>query len=201
MYLFRHTDRRRLVLAASIALLVLAVAAWPAQASSRASARTLARPTLQHVSLPMRIVRFDRAVAAAHGFRVVTRNGVQMSVKRGATTTASAAPYNTLYGNCGYSYFYLSGGNNIYYFNTGFHVNTAAVDYDWHVDIDGPYGYDRDWYWGGGLAFRHDWSSGTRSSPVDDSGYYAGDVQNGLVILVNGGVCYTLHPSDRDYVY
>jgi hypothetical protein len=96
------------------------------------------------------------------------------------------APYNTLYGNCGYSYFYLSGGyNSRYYFNTGFHVNTAAVDYDWHVDIDGPYGYDRDWYFGGGLALRHDWSSGTRSAYVDDSGWYAGDVQSGLAVLVN----------------
>ena len=138
MYLLRHTDRRRLVLAASIALLVLAVAGWPAQASTQASAKTLVRPTLGRVSLPMRIVRFDRAVAAAHGFQVVTRNGVQMSVRRGATATAPVAPYNTLYGNCGYSYFYISGGNNIYYFNTGFHVNTAAIDYDWHLDIETP---------------------------------------------------------------
>lgn len=149
---------------------------------------------------PMRIVGFDREVAVAHGYKIVSRNGREVAVRINAPQ-AAVQSYDTVYGDCGSSYLYMSGGNNTYYMRTGFNLDTRAVDFYWHVDFDGPYGYDRDWYSGYPLGLKYGWSSGTRSTYVDDTGWYAGEVQSGFAILWNGGVCYALHPDDRARVH
>lgn len=153
------------------------------------------------IRTPMKIRAFDKEVVAANGLEVVTRGGVQQLVRKGAGPEAE--PLGRIDGDCGYSYIYVSGGNNIYYFNTGFHVNTSAVSYSWNVDMDGPWGYSRNWGFGGALAFTQDWTSGTRSSVVDDTGWYSGEVvvPSSWAMLWNGSVCYSGGPSDRGEVW
>lgn len=58
-------------------------------------------------------------------------------------------------------------------------MNTPAVEHGWHVSIVGPYSYDNNRTWGGGLLFRTTWrvpGSGDYNVTVDDSGYYDGKV-------------------------
>jgi hypothetical protein len=196
--LLRNWNSHRLLCWTLFAALLLTVLMGPAQETAKAADTPSDRPSRAVVS-PMRIIGFDREIAAAHGYKISTRNGAQVSVKSSGSAT-NLQPFDTAYGNCGSSYFYLSGGDNIYYFNTGFSLNTRAVDFYWHVDIDGPWTYDRDWYWEAPLPLSYGWRSGTRSSYVDDTGWYAGEVQTGYAFLLNGGICSTGHPSDRDRV-
>jgi hypothetical protein len=197
--LLRGWDRRRLLCCTVFVTLVLTVLMGPVQETAKAE-DTPGDKSSRAVVSPMRIIGFDREVAAAHGYTITTRNGVEVSVKSSGSST-SPMPYDTVYGNCGSSYFYMSGGDNIYYFTTGFSLKTRAVNFYWHVDIDGPYSYDRDWYWGAPLPLVYGWNSGTRSSRVDDTGWYAGEVQTGYAFLLNGGLCSTGHPDDRERVF
>lgn len=142
-------------------------------------------------AVPMYIVGFDTQVAEAHGFRIVTRNGVTQSV---ADNGGSVGPDNLIGGDCGYAWLFLSGEYLAYYFYTGFHVDSPAIDYNWNVDVFGPYSYQRNLQRGGGLLFRTDWEA-YGSIPVDDPGFYAGSVvpESSFAILDNGGVCYAAY--------
>jgi hypothetical protein len=154
------------------------------------------------VDTAMHIAGFDAAVARAHGFRIVMRNGVWMSV---SSAHLSSGPLNTVGGDCGKSWIYLTGTHLEYHYYTGFSVNTPAVEYGWQVSIVGPYSYDNNRTWGGGLLFRTTWrapGSGDYNVPVDDSGYYDGKVipSGSWALLDNGGYCVSGGPSSRTYV-
>lgn len=150
----------------------------------------------------MHISGFDAAVARAHGFSIIMRNGVQMSVP---SAHLASGPDNTVGGNCGKSWIYLTGSHLEFHYYTGFSVNTPAVEYGWHVSIVGPNSYDNNRTWGGGLAFRKTWrapGSGDYNVTVDDSGYYDGKVipSGSWALLDNGGYCTSGGPSSRTYV-
>jgi hypothetical protein len=159
-------------------------------------------PTGTLLATSMHVVRFDAAVAAEHGFSIITRNGIQMSVPAGQT---DGPPKNTVGGPCGTSYIYLTGSILQYEYYTGFTVIAPAVEFGWSVNIVGPNFYDRTGNWGGVLKSARSWrapGTGEYDIPVDDSGYYDGAVVSAasFAILDNGEVCYSGGPSSRTYV-
>jgi len=76
--------------------------AVPANASSvhARAAASPSSPRTVRITVPMRIIGFDAAVAKAHGYVIHTdSHGRAYSVKAG--TASAATPNNRVYGNCG----------------------------------------------------------------------------------------------------
>jgi hypothetical protein len=181
----------KLLALAAATVVFCSLAVLPVQAGSPAESPAGAAPATGIVYVPMKAVPANQATIDRVNHRVMVNGQPVM-------------PYDTRYGNCGYSWYYNSGGFLHYYHNTGFHIWSnwpPATGYDWEANVVGPYGYDRDFHWGGGLFFRHDWTTGTRGFPVDDSGYFDGKVTFGLAYLVGGLLCFSAHPHDRTFVY
>jgi hypothetical protein len=190
----RHQGRRPrrsvvLVAVATALLLLLTAAPAPAAPTTSSGDRGTLPSVVTRVVHPMKAVpadKFDR------------RTGL-VEVSPGKW----AEPDDTRYGNCGYSWYYLTGGNNRYYHYTGFVIYNnypPATGYDWDVNVVGPFGYNRNWSWGGGLLLRRRWDSGTRSAYVDDTGYYNGRVTFGAAYLLYGYICISANPRDTGFV-
>jgi hypothetical protein len=187
--------------------LVAGVAGGVVQLGGSLMAFAAPSATEMTTTVPMHIVGFVPSVAAAHGYRVITlSNGTQAAVPaigaiRSGADPSQVEPENTVSADCGSSWITLSGAHLQYIVTTGFTVNRAAVDYTWHVNVVGPGSYSNTIPFGGGLWWRHSWSSGNRAVPVDDSGWYdAAVVQPSYAILDNGGMCQSLDPSSRAFV-
>jgi len=169
-----------------------------------------ATPPIGAVTSPMTIDGFDDAVANADGYRIVTlSNGDEASVPvaspivNGSPASAIVQPDSIIYDDCGYSWMYMDSWSPLQYVPlTGFVVNTPAIDYSWNLVISGPYNYENHLGYGGALAFDTSWSNGAPEIPVDDAGYYSGEVvsSTSYAILDNGGVCFSGGPSDTVYV-
>jgi|SRR4051794_29489353 hypothetical protein len=87
----------------------------------------------------MRVVGFDKNVAAAHGYDIRTAaSGEQYSVKRGGISAAAPAmPSNVVGGNCGFSYVYEYGiGNRAIELYTGYSVIHDVIRWHWQVRLD-----------------------------------------------------------------
>lgn len=202
--LIRSRVIRRVFVFASCAALgaALVTAEAPqAQAKSQEVAYPGMARAVATITMPMRVVRFDKAVARAHGYKIVAHHGVSMSVAAGRV---SAAPDNTVGGNCGTSWIYLTGGNFEYQYYTGFTIKGAGYDFYWDVNIYGPNAYDNHRTWGYLLKGATKWrgpASGDYQVPVDDGGYYRGYVNTGsYAVLDNGAVCYSGGPSSTTKV-
>lgn len=187
------------VIAIVVALLVSSEPSAGAQANHEQERPPPDRVTTQD----MYIAGFDREVAQANGFEVRTLpDGREYLV---ATDPSIPAPLvdPIKFGPCGYSYMFMYDDVNEYDWQTGFHVNDAAVAYYWYVDIYGPFGFHNTQQMSGGLAFRNDWTSGYRQTPADDNGYYRGYVYWPLswAKLWFGAYCYSGGPWDEAYVY
>lgn len=142
---------------------------------------------------------FDAAVAKAHGYHIVTVNGVEASVKDG---TSTPAPYDYLKGNCGDSWLYMNGGTREFTYTTGFqNLVLPATWFGWEVVILGPNGYNPDWTWGGPM-FGTAWSTGNVRVNVGATGWYHGVVVPGgsWVILIDGTYCESLGPESGTQV-
>jgi len=118
------------------------------------------------------------------------------------------SPADTIGGNCGDSYFYMSGSsgtsNRAYYYVSGFdNLPHEAISYNWEVDVNGPNSYSHSDRFAGGLDFRSSWETGTVSVPVSTSGYYYGSVYglNSIAVLFTGGVCFSYGPQADSNVY
>lgn len=172
-------------------LLLLAVA-LPVPAAKAASAS---------IRVPMRIVGFDQDVARRHGYRIVhLPDGRQASVPMEAPSRA-AQPFDTVEGDCGFSYVELDPeGVGYYRVRTGFHVNDWATEYHWKVNVTGP-GVNRHHTWGGPLRARRDWR-GSRRGDIKSEGDHDATVvpPESYAVLWNGGVCYSGGPRDRKYL-
>jgi hypothetical protein len=177
--------------------------AVPADASSvhARAATSSASPHVVRVTVPMRIVGFNAAVARAHGYVIRTdSHGRQYSVKAGAATAAT--PNNRVYGNCGSSYIFETPvGNHAVDIGTGFDVNTPAVAYYWKYWMADGGGTSSHTVGPNGLLRRTHWGENDRwgaltPGPADswvDSGSDA--------ILENGDVCSTAGPRDFTIIY
>lgn len=184
--------------------MVLAGAAQAAPASASAAparaAATSASPHVVRVTVPMRIVGFDAAVARAHGYVIRTdSHGRMYSVKAGAAT--GPTPDNQVYGNCGSSYLYETAvGYHAVDVQTGFSVNVPAVAYWWRYWMNDPGGTSSHTF-GGGLATRYNWADDSRWGALTPGPASAWVDGGSDAILVDGGVCTTAGPSDSTYIY
>lgn len=131
----------------------------------------------QYLQRGLTAVRFDPAVAAAHGFKIITLpDGSQQSVPVNpkdhrkpsppikAPRPGSVTPnvtQDTEYGDCGYSF--IEGdvvGTHTIYLRSGFGISPdrpTAVGYNWSIALYDDNGVS---YQGasGGLEFRSSWS-------------------------------------------
>jgi hypothetical protein len=85
---------------------------------------------------------------------------------------------------------------------TGFHLNTWAIDYQWHVYVDDmDLNYERVFSWGGPLDFETRWY-GLASETYVPSGDYLAVVSDtsSLAILWDGAVCYSGGPESSTQV-
>jgi hypothetical protein len=155
-----------------------------------------AAPRTVTYRIRMTIVRFDRAVARANGYRIVRLpDGRLTSVKRGSGIPEGR---NTVPGDCGSSYLTLaSSAPRRYSFLTGFHVNYPAVSYHWTVNVARSGTPGVNFTFGGNLAFRHDWAgSGSRTVQVAGTYYGAVSPPSSWALLKTGAVCYSGGPTD-----
>lgn len=166
-------------------------------------------PAKKIVESPMKIVRFDPAIAKANGYEIrKLPDGREYSVKQGAPAVSSPAELSTLSpgggtigGDCGTSWVRFNGtGNNAARLDTGFTLNTPAVGYSWRVSIIDQGGVSTQ-SWGGPLAVRQEWSGG-RDLPNLTPG--SGDAQvepSSSVALITGAFCYSGGPRDSTIIY
>jgi ABC-type amino acid transport substrate-binding protein len=186
----------------------LAVGTAQAGESTAIPATATATRTAQHgelISVPMKIVGFDPAVAKAHGYEIRTdAQGHQYSVKIGAKAGSAAArvtPNNSLDGNCGTSYlWYYAIGNQAATLDTGFYnLPAPAIHYTWKVSVTDAIGTGVV-PWSGILALRGSWE-GQTVTHHGTTGYSTAKVTTGVVELADGTNCVTLQPWDYTYLY
>lgn len=191
------------VFAAATAVAALAQALPANAAPAHAQAASPAAVRVVKVTVPMKIVGFDAAVAKAHGYAIRTdAQGRQYSVKAGAA--ANAAPDDRVYGNCGDSWLYeFAVGNHAVDLETGFDVNTPAVAYWWRYwmhDLGGTTSHT----YAGGLDFRNTWDNGPagqRWGALTPGPANAWVDSGSDAILDNGDVCATAGPADSTTIY
>ena len=174
-------SKARRLASALLAALVLAILipAGPALAARS--------PGADSVVLPLTIVGFDPAVAAANGYPT------------SPPVFVSPAATDTKTGNCGFSSVSINDvGVRKYTVNTGFGVPYAAISYSWAVNVVGP-NWNVTHKWGGGLAFRNTWE-GTVTNVVSTGGWYTATA-SGTAVLSNGWVCRSAGPSARETIY
>lgn len=175
--------------------------AVPATATATASAPATAPKGV--ITMPMKFVGFNKAIAKAHGYEILTdAQGHQYSVKIGAKAgSAAARPNNSLSGNCGTSYLWYNAiGARAATLDTGFeNLPVAAVYYIWRVSVTDAIGTGVV-PWSGVLALRGSWE-GITVTHHGATGYSRAVVTTGLVDLADGTSCVTLQPSDYTYLY
>jgi hypothetical protein len=104
----RGRMRTGLLAAVGACAMVVATLATARVASASTSSQPVAGQRLVVISSPMKIVGFEQAVAAAHGFTVRTdRAGRQFEV----SSAGQAVPNGSVSGNCGSSYVYILAKN------------------------------------------------------------------------------------------
>jgi hypothetical protein len=203
------------VVALSLAGSLAAAASAPAGAAIGARvAVTAAKPSLKpwhHPSSPppgfklvarqpMIVTGFNRAIARAHGYMIIFRHGVEMSVPKGHP---NAAPLDKVSGVCGDSYVYASAGSiGQFYFYTGWDIKTSLAgpsSYEWVEDITGPPPYDNVLRQGPAGYKKYSWrypDEGSHLIPVDDGGTYYIEVETlSFVDLSDGTVCHSDGPT------
>jgi glutamyl endopeptidase len=141
--------------------------------------------------------------------RAPDRDGrVKVRLDNGAVVAIPAAdkklvlhPKGTKHGSCGSSwiYQYVKADAHPIKIYTGFHVKSAAIDYNWNYKVTGPRGWGVTASMSGGLAFRHTWTN-TYNTPEDfPAGEYSAAVSRGSeVLLVTGRICYSLGPTAKN---
>ena len=184
---------------ACVAAVAIASGAAAANAATNADTPHLVRTT----TAQMRVVGFDKKVAAAHGYDIRrAANGEHYSVKRRARSAApSATASNVVGGNCGFSYVYEYGiGNRAIELYTGYSVIRPVLRWRWQVRLD-----DR-----GGSSYRNYAGWGNRGIWQDDrviGGLTRGGARaiviraNSWTLLNTGAICSSGGPWDDTTIY
>ncbi len=152
---------------------------------------------------PMNIIGYDKAVAEANGFTIVTdQDGTQHSVpvtKQAKAQVAAAnsvvKPLNTVYGDCGTSSLYIQvKWATVLMVSTGYSVVLASVSHIWNVDGAVSSGTWSNGF--SGLNFSTTWSA-THNVNVGNGAHGFGSVRPGSeATLINGVICASGGPSD-----
>ncbi|SFF44840.1 hypothetical protein SAMN05216251_114153 [Actinacidiphila alni] len=211
-------EKKVLATAASVvaitAGLVLAGGAGPATAQTSTStvAPSAAPASAMHEVTVERVL--DKAPDSSGHVRVQLSNGATISILASHVTSArnfaakhaNVTPDGTVTGNCGSSYIevnYKSNGEPVH-MDTGFTVNHAAVEYDWHAHISGSSGtgYDYAYHASGTLAAHSTWHGQHSSGDNYPSGTYAASVSasGSWALLDTGSICYSGGPYDSAYL-
>lgn len=168
----------------------------------------------------MSVQGFDAEVAQQNGYVIINSETSQFSIKqkayddcnaqasngniRASCYQAASQPQETLYGNCGDSYFYMSGTSEGpgYYWLTGFDLIGPAWEFSWESIVEGPNGYEAVFPDSGFLPGSH-WDSGTEFASVPSTGYYYGSVYppSSYAVLLSGAFCYSGGPTDDTTIY
>jgi glutamyl endopeptidase len=200
-----------------VASLSLLIAPYVADTATAGAAVTVSGPVVPTPSVvrpgsatgasattPMVVVGVASLLASTPG-----RGGqVQVRLDNGAVVAIPAAdkklvlhPNGTVHGSCGSSWIYQYDKADAHPIKiyTGFHVKSAAIDYNWNYKVTGPRGWGVTASMSGGLAFRHTWTN-TYNTPEDfPAGEYRAAVSRGSeVLLVTGRICYSLGPTARN---
>lgn len=142
--------------------------------------------------MKMKTAGFDRAVAKAHGYRIIKVNGVERSVKIGASKIRPAT--DTKYGNCGSSFInaYRTYKNPTVYFTTGYSVYQNVAYKSWAVSLNTLHG-------SGSVPFS---ASGTGATWHGESSYtirgegIAHVAALSYAVLYDGEKCLAYAPAD-----
>ena len=202
----------------TLRVLVASIASCAAVLSfvGTSTAQPMASVAPSHVTSSQRgmeVIGFNRAVAEAHGYEIVTLpDGRQASVPkaeaehaRAAGTMAGLQPdaQDTKFGTCGYSYVELDdgGGGGVAYLRTGFHVNFDAISYAWWVQITDNNGRSHQ-NWGSALTFQTDWTSGILKLGLYAGGDAKAEVipDNSWALLVTGSICVSGGPEVTQFI-
>ncbi|GAA2601112.1 hypothetical protein SMC26_07040 [Actinomadura fulvescens] len=152
-----------------------------------------AETTGSRLSIGLRVSGYNKARGKRNGYRLVTRNGRKMIVKKGK----NPVPYEVK-GPCGSSWFMFTTPNGThaksFTFRTGYRVIAPVAVYRWAWRIDGPgrvgWSDTRTGFAGGAkkeFPGRH---------AIVRHGRYSGLVTNAWVVLTDGRMCASLHPTD-----
>lgn len=195
--LLKHLKRAGAIVALVSAAMVGAGGAGASAdiADDRGEARTT------KVTKGMTVVGFDRAVAEANGYEIVTLpDGTQASVKKGEMTAAGST---TLYGNCGHSYVELYNGSGVGQadFRTGFYTSIPAISYRWWVVVRDNNGTSNRNY-GGGLSWQSNWTSGWQTLWLYPGGNAWATVmpEDSWALTTAGTICVSAGPGTVEYI-
>lgn len=209
----RHEYERKSVklfaLLASASGLVLCVPAVSADASPKPPASTSANS-----ESGMYVAGFDKAVAKAHGYKIVTlANGDQQSVPISAKSGLPKGPvlhkatkskrakaaantdYAAVYGNCGQSWIRTTqvGTNKVSVASGYRYLPEPAYYWSWEISLTDQNGTSRQRYSGA--------TSGTSASRVwsnlNQYGYSYDRVAKGGATLNSGTICFSGNPDVR----
>jgi hypothetical protein len=150
----------------------------------------------------MTVVGFDREVAEANGYEIVTRpDGTEASVKKGELTTQGS---NTVVGSCGLSYVELidvRGVRGKAEFRTGFTIfGKAAIGFRWWAVIRDTNGTSNRNYAGNPLSAT--WTSGVEDVWLHPGGNAWATVlpDDSWALLSDGSICVSGAPGTVEWV-
>lgn len=188
--------RRLAVIGAAIGACTASLAAGTATAATPQPAT----PHTQMMTMPMKVVGFNAAVAVAHGYQIKrAATGQEYSVKAGVADAVT--PQNRINSGCGYAWIYVTGVQNVtVQVDTGFVVNAPATSFAWQFFLADN----------GGIS-NHSWGSGLNNQTAWHitqvyGGMTAGPVHGWVTLashatLYNGAVCGSGGPESYSTIF
>jgi hypothetical protein len=202
--------KRFAVIGAASTILVGGIAT--AASAAVPAGTSLAQPQADSVMVtqPMHIVRFDAAVAKAHGYDVRTdAQGQQYAVPTGTKSGAfvEAVPYNRVTGNCGASWMYYNAIGHratkpryMANFNSGYQVSRPTIAGHWLMYFQDRAGIGLITKLGAthGTAYWNDAETTYHSLTGASQAWVSTD---SWVMLNNGAICTSGGPSASTVLY
>lgn len=200
------------------ASLVVPAAAHTSTGTSVAKPHVVSK---QSARTPMHAVDINKKVAEQHGYTVLNlSDGSEASIlntklkslgksvsdtaiKSNASSVISASsdalkPDNTIYGDCGDSYYYLSiYSDGTWSSITGYDVRAAVSSKDWETFLQNPEGSQIESTEYSPAGTGASWEGSDNNPPeLTDHGTWLGGVGHGSVQLVDGTSCNSGDPAD-----
>jgi hypothetical protein len=148
------------------------------------------------VEYPMRVIGYDRDVAAKNGYEIrIDASGAEYSAKVGSPEQ----PADERVGDCGWSWVYFTAVDTRTHFTsiyTGWRLLEGlpgAWDFNWNVHVTDLYGVS-DKHWGNPIPSYHNWAA-ANAFQSGGPGPANATVTVGLVFLTNGTICFAYGPT------
>lgn len=185
----RLAPRAQRLATASILLCSAIAVAAPASAATAPAVPATPTTLPRSVTVEMQVVGFDAAVAKAHGYKIVTVNGRQMSVKASDGITpdnSTPPPVSNSCATVSLSAYYQGNRKESFYWSVSSH-QSPIFDYSFDVDVTDSAGTGSKNFWDDFLAdetVAGNWQNTSHS--------VYGNVQaklSGYIVTVNGTKC------------